>query len=81
MTTKISYSIRLGMQNPITNEMYSEMYSEFNDKIEQMTKILYFVMLKLSLAGFSIPILAVTIGNYFLYDLGDESYILPCPVM
>lgn len=65
------------MQDPIAKGMYSEL----NDKIENMTKLLYFVMLKLSLAGFSIPMLAITIGNYFLCDFGDESYILPCPVM
>lgn len=65
------------MQDSIAQQMYNQM----NDKIEQMTQILSFVMLKLSLAGFSIPILAVTIGNYFLYDLGEESYILPCPML
>lgn len=57
------------------------LYNELNAKVEQMTKTLHFVLLKLSLAGFCLPMLASTLCNYFLFDLGDESYILPCPTM
>lgn len=38
-------------------------------------------MAKLSAVGTIAPALLLTVVNYFVYDLGDDSYFLPFPVM
>lgn len=56
-------------------------YSQLNDRIERMSKIVNFATIKLSLFGFMVPALFVTLANYFIYDLSDDSFRLPSPMM
>lgn len=56
-------------------------YSELNEKIEQMTYLLYILVVKASLIMTFPSALLVTAINYFIYDLGAESYFLPVPLM
>lgn len=42
---------------------------------------MYFIMAKMSVVGTVLPALMLTLVNYFVYDLRDESYFLPFPVM
>lgn len=55
------------------------LYSELNDKIERITRIIDFVLAKLSTIGAVLPSAAVTLINHFIHD--DELYQLPFPVM
>lgn len=57
------------------------MYTELNEKLERMSKFVYTVFVEASLAGLIIPPLLITLVNYFIYDLSEESYFLPTPVM
>lgn len=57
------------------------MYAELNGKIEQMTELMYFAVVKLTPVGVMMPALIITIVNYYLYDLDDESFFLPLLVM
>lgn len=52
-------------------------YTEFNGKLELGSEIFNFVMAKTSFAVSVVPYLFLTIGNYFIFKKGDESYILP----
>lgn len=57
------------------------MYIELNEKIEQMSRLLYVVTVKLTIPGSILPAVFITAINYFLYDLGDESFFSPFFVM
>lgn len=56
-------------------------YVKVNEKIERGSKIIYCILPEISFAGVVIPPLLITSVNYFIYDLKDESYLLPFPVM
>lgn len=56
-----------------------DIYGKLNVKIEKMCDFIYFVLVDISLVGFLLPALLLTGLNYFVYDLAEESYILPTP--
>lgn len=55
-------------------------FNELNVKIERLSRFLHFFLTKLTLIGLMSPSLLTTIGNYFIYDLGTESYYFSCPL-
>lgn len=57
------------------------MYNELNRKIEQASHLIHLVLVWVSTSGVVLPPLIVTIINYVIYGLGDESFYLPFPVM
>lgn len=57
------------------------MYLELNEKIERMSKFVYTIFVEASVAGLLIPTMLITLVNYFVYDLKDDSYALPTPVV
>lgn len=61
--------------------MVKTIYKEVDAKIERMTEIIKFLLVKVSLFGYSLPAPIITGINYFIYDLGDESYFLTFRVM
>lgn len=65
----------------MTNSFSAALYDKSNEQIEQMCEIMYFVMTKLTAIGSITPLVLLTIVNYFVYDLRDESYLLLFPVM
>lgn len=52
-------------------------YNELVEKIERVSKVIDFVMMKLLCPGFVIPAVMVTLVNFFFYDLKGESYFIP----
>ena len=56
-------------------------YIEIDKKIERMSELIYFVLIKICLLGAMLPALLMTTVNYFVYNLGEESFYLPAPVM
>lgn len=57
------------------------MYAELNEKIEFMTGLMYFAVVKLTPVGVMLPALVITIFNYYVNGLGNESFFLPIMVM
>lgn len=57
------------------------MYIELNDKIERIFKLLHFLFVEMSIIGVVLPAAVITIINFYVYNLGDESFFLPCPAM
>lgn len=45
-----------------------------------MSQILYFAAIKLTVPGIMVPSCLITLSNYLLFDLEDESFFLPFPV-
>lgn len=64
-----------------SNKCSATLYTQTNQDIEKVCEIIYLIMTKLSVAGTILPPLLLTAVNYFVYDLHDESYFLPFPVM
>lgn len=57
------------------------MYSKMFERIEEISRFFHFVMLKLTFIGIVLPALLTTVVNYFINDMGSESYLLPSPSM
>lgn len=56
-------------------------YRKLNARIEWASEWYYFLLVKLSSLGCMIPPLFLTIVNYIIFDMGDESYFLPLPMV
>lgn len=65
----------------MNNRMSKLKYTDVNQKIERVTEILYFIIVKLNIPGCVIPPLIATMVNYYIYKLGDESFYLGAPAM
>lgn len=59
----------------------SAIYTELNAKIELMSKWSYIILVKVCLVGIFLPLLLLTIVNYFVFQLGEESFYLPFPML
>lgn len=57
------------------------MYYELIVNIERMSELTYIVLVKVSIVGIFQPYLIITIVNYFILDMENESFYLPYPVM
>lgn len=68
--------IFLGLENPFSKSLYIEM----NERIEKISKILYFTIIKVTLPALMIPNLVVSFFLYFSTDLENEAFILPFPI-
>lgn len=55
------------------------MYDELIVKIEQISKIVEFIGVKLTFIGTIIPTVFITLVNYYIFDLDRDSFFLPCP--
>lgn len=65
----------------INNAALRAVATEIDENIELISNVIHFVTTKLTIAGLLLPPLVLTAINYFIYDFGDESYVLPYPVM
>lgn len=63
----------IGSKNESTSRI---MYFELNEKIERMSKFVHFVLMRVSYLGAILPPLLTTLSNYFILNLGNESYQL-----
>lgn len=66
----------LGMDE---NVILKTMYRRLTEKIERMSIILHFGLVNLSFGVVIIPPLLITLANYFLYNLNDDSFYLLYP--
>lgn len=55
-------------------------FSKLHNKIEQMCKWIYFGLFKITASVFVLPVLIITISNYFILDLGERSFFLSSPI-
>lgn len=56
-------------------------YRKSNDIVELFSEMYYFLLVKISVPGIVLPPLVLTIVNYYVYDMGNESYFLPFPFL
>lgn len=53
------------------------MYREMDAKIERMSKLFYTAYVTITPVVVVLPAILITLVNYYIYDLGDESFYLP----
>lgn len=63
----------------MTGPHAKSIYGKLNAEIEQMSDLIYDVLVNVSLVGFLLPALLITVIGYYVYDLNEESYIFPTP--
>lgn len=68
---------RIESHDPVTTANYRKL----NQKIEQASELYYFVLVTFATLGCIIPALLLTAINYAVFDLTDESYFLPLPIL
>lgn len=56
-------------------------YNELNEKIERISQLIYTLFVKITPAGIVLPGLFITLTNYFVYDLKEDSYYFTFPIM
>lgn len=69
--------LQSGLQDTISRTMYTII----NGKIEKSTELLSEIMIKIVIPMGLLPPIISTIVNYCYFDLGNESFIMPCPMM
>lgn len=57
------------------------MYNMIAAKFERLSNLGYLIIVKFTMVSFVLPPLAITGVNYFIYDLGNESYVLPYRIL
>lgn len=57
------------------------MYMELNANIELVYKWIHFVLAEVDVVGITLPLLLLSNINYFIFDLGSESFVLPWPML
>lgn len=56
-------------------------YSKLIEKIELMSNLIDFMLLKLTGVGLMVPPLILTVFEYFVLDLDEKSFYLTFPVV
>lgn len=67
-------------QIEIDNQATATKYRQLHAKIEQMCRFFNITLVQITVPMFVLPVLFVTIFNYFILDLGDESFYLSSPI-
>lgn len=56
-------------------------YTQLNEKIERTSKWIYFVVLFTSVGGIGLFEIFLSYINYYIFDQGDDSFLVPTPLM
>lgn len=56
-------------------------YEDMDEKIELTSKWAHFILAELSATGVVIPLSILSFINYFAFNMGENSFILPFPML
>lgn len=74
---KSSNVSKTGANDPAASAKFKRM----NKTIERITKWYELLLVQISVSVITISALVTTIINYFVYNLQDESFLLPFPIL
>lgn len=57
-----------------------QIFADANEKIENFTKFIFFVSIKMTFPGVMLPTFVISYLNYFTTDLGGEAFTLAFPI-
>lgn len=61
--------------------MLKAKYSKLNANIEHMCTLIHVVFNKFAATMLSAPALLISLANYYVFDMGDDSFYLQNPMM
>lgn len=61
--------------------MLEALYADINRKIDKFPQLLDWVFLRIVIPIGFLPSTITTIINYYILDMGEDSFLLPCPMM
>lgn len=61
------------------NPAYRSKYEKINQLVEKLSEIIYFIAIKLGVAGLVLPKSVISYFLYFTTDAGAEAFELPLP--
>lgn len=64
-----------------SNSIMMDKYSKMNDTIERLSKIFYKILVEYSMPACVIPSTALTLLNYFVFNIQDDPYVLGLPIL
>lgn len=56
-------------------------YTELNEHIELVSEWMYFILVRIYVAGIILPLFVLSAVNYFILDLGEQSFLLSWPIL
>lgn len=65
------------LEKEIQQRNFQLIYNKLNEKIEQFSKIIYFIFVHCTLFGVLMPNFLITFFVYFTTDLGSDAFQLP----
>lgn len=57
------------------------MFRELSEKFEHLSKRMHHSLVKVSATGQMVGAFVLTLVNYFILDLGEDSFYLPFPIL
>ena len=63
------------------DEASKVIHYDLYEKMELMSKIIFYALPALIVNALMLSLFGLTLINYYIYDLGDESYYSPFPLM
>lgn len=75
-TTEFHFLNFCSIENPKTKVKYDKI----NEFIEFLSKLITFAVLFVAPVAVGLPTIAITAINWFVYDLGDESFFFSTPI-
>lgn len=71
------YYFKIELNDPISKAKYTQI----DEKIEQMSHLIELILMKITIPGCLIPVLITTAINFFIHNLGNESFYMQSPMM
>lgn len=56
------------------------LYRAMDEKIERTSKLIHVILTKIVAPVSLIPTFIGSMANYYIFDLDEESFVLPCPI-
>lgn len=56
------------------------LYYAMDEKIERTSKLIHLILTKIVVPVSLIPPFIGSMANYYIFNLGEESFVLPCPI-
>lgn len=75
------FAFELGINLGVNKRISECMYFNVSGRVDRISNTLYLILVKLNTPALLVPPLITTIVNYYILELGDESFFLSTPAM
>lgn len=65
----------------MVNPRLTEVYRKIHDNIETISRVMYVVLIRVSLPGAFVPFIFLSFATYLTSDLKEDAFRLPFPML